>query len=97
MSLQIPTLFYVESGCMYGYSLIKAFHAAKRMHIKVEFVAIDPFTGDVNMWDWEERAHNGIEFLQLQGGQPTIFQRFLANTYPLTVRVLTMIAFGQSI
>lgn len=82
LSFQHTPLFYVEAGCMYGYSLLKAFKISEKMNVNVEFVAIDPFTGDTNMWDWEERSAKKDEFrhLHLENGQPTIFERFLANT-----------------
>lgn len=76
------SLFYIEAGCMYGNSLIKAFNAARKLTVNIEFVALDPFTGDVNMWVWEEKKteENKFRFLHLEKGQPTIFERFLANT-----------------
>jgi hypothetical protein len=49
----------------------------KENAMDTEIVCIDPFTGDVNMWDWERKA--GWKFLRLENGIPTIYKRFLAN------------------
>ena len=51
------------------------------------FIACDPFSGDVNMWAWESVIVNQsrserkrkFRYLQLESGQPTIYERFLAN------------------
>ena len=66
---------------MVGYSIIQALKEAPSDR-KVEFVVIDPFTGDVNMCDWDENAvhTNGYRFIRLENAQPTIFERFVANT-----------------
>ena len=76
--------FYLELGVMLGNSLIKAVRAARQLGIRngISFVGIDPFTGDVNMWEWENRTNrpwSKFRFLALQDGQPTIYERCLAN------------------
>lgn len=71
---QIGGVGYVaECGSMVGGSAIKMAHARDGL----EIVCFDPFTGDVNMWDWEQEAT--WKFLHLEKGIPTIYKRFLAN------------------
>jgi len=73
--------FWVEVGSMLGGSALLVASVAKRLGHSLEIVCIDPFTGDVNMWAWEqELAREGKwRFLALENGAPTIRQRFLAN------------------
>jgi hypothetical protein len=44
-------------------------------------VCFDPFTADVNAWAWERplKLAGKWQFLRLERGRPTIFDRFLAN------------------
>lgn len=72
-SLIKPT-YVVECGSMLGGSAIKISQALNGEH---DVICIDPFTGDVNMWDWESAAE--WKFLRLENGIPTIYKRFIAN------------------
>jgi len=76
--------FWLECGSMLGGSLIRTAQVAHRLqrHGGLSLVSIDPFTGDVNMWAGEARAiaaNARFRFLGLRSGQPTIYERFLAN------------------
>jgi hypothetical protein len=71
-----PT-YIVECGSMLGGSAIRMANALKDLNKSNEIICIDPFTGDVNMWDWEKT--NVWKFLRLENGIPTIYKRFLAN------------------
>jgi hypothetical protein len=75
-----PT-FWLEVGSMTGGSAIKTANVIKRKNMNTNIVCIDPFVGDVNMWDWEHNLHakNEWRFLNLEEGFPTIRKRFLAN------------------
>jgi hypothetical protein len=70
--------YIVECGSMLGGSAIRMAETLKSIQNSTEIVCIDPFTGDVNMWDWETTQH-GWKFLRLENGIPTIYKRFLAN------------------
>lgn len=73
--------FWVEAGTMLGGSALLVAQTAKRLGKEISILCIDPFTGDVNMWDWERdlAVNNRWRFLRLVNGAPTIRQRFLAN------------------
>jgi hypothetical protein len=71
-----PT-YIVECGSMLGGSAMRMAQILKDNAMDTEIVCIDPFTGDVNMWDWERNP--GWKFLRLENGIPTIYKRFLAN------------------
>jgi cephalosporin hydroxylase len=73
--------FWLEVGSMVGGSAIRVADVVKSQGAATEIVCIDPFTGDVNMWAWEQttRKANDWQFLQLERGRPTIYERFLAN------------------
>lgn len=73
--------FWVEAGTMLGGSALLVAETAKRLGKEIAVLCIDPFTGDVNMWDWERglATNNRWRFLRLVNGAPTIRQRFLAN------------------
>lgn len=80
-----PT-FWLELGSFVGGSAIKVAKSVKKYNSGTGVVCCDPFCGDVNMWSWEVRGagivgNNGLpyEFLGLEDGIPTIYQRFLAN------------------
>ena len=77
----IEPTYIVECGSMLGGSAIKMAQVLHNNNKRNEIVCIDPFTGDVNMWDWEYRDYkNGSwRFLRLENGIPTIYKRFLAN------------------
>jgi predicted O-methyltransferase YrrM len=68
----IDPVYIVASGSMVGGSAIRMAQTSE-----AQIVCIDPFTGDVNMWDWER--NDGWKFLRLEKGIPTIYNRFLAN------------------
>jgi len=69
--------YIVECGSMVGGSAIRMAETLKNLDKNTEIICIDPFTGDVNMWDWERNP--GWKFLRLENGIPTIYKRFLAN------------------
>jgi hypothetical protein len=69
--------YIVECGSMLGGSAIRIAETLKNNNQDAEIICIDPFTGDVNMWDWEK--NDGWKFLRLENGIPTIYKRFLAN------------------
>ena len=76
--------FWLECGSMLGGSLIRTAKVARQLNRDdgLSLVAIDPFTGDVNMWAGEAgatAANARFRFLGLRHGQPTIYHRFLAN------------------
>ena len=73
----IEPTYIVECGSMLGGSAIRMAETLKNNNKSTEIICIDPFTGDVNMWDWERNA--GWKFLRLENGIPTIYKRFLAN------------------
>jgi hypothetical protein len=73
----IEPTYIVECGSMLGGSAIRIAETLQKEKKTTEIVCIDPFTGDVNMWDWEKNA--GWKFLRLENGIPTIYKRFLAN------------------
>jgi hypothetical protein len=62
---------------MLGGSAIRMAETLRNNNKSTEIICIDPFTGDVNMWDWERNG--GWKFLRLENGIPTIYKRFLAN------------------
>jgi len=69
--------YIVECGSMLGGSAIKMSNVLNNINKEVQVICIDPFTGDVNMWDWEKTAQ--WKFIGLENGIPTIYKRFLAN------------------
>jgi len=73
--------FWLEVGTMLGGSIIKTANKAKHLGLSTKMICIDPFTGDVNMWDWEKKLkeNNQWRFLHLKNGKPSIYDRFLAN------------------
>lgn len=73
--------FWLEIGSMLGGSAIRTADVVKNKSAATQIVCIDPFTGDVNMWDWERstKAENHWRFLRIERGKPTIYERFLAN------------------
>ena len=75
----IEPIYIVECGSMLGGSAIKMAETLKHNNKTTEIICIDPFTGDVNMWDWEKNGNGGWKFLRLENGIPTIYKRFLAN------------------
>ncbi len=77
----IKPRFWLELGSMLGGSAIRAAEVIKSHGATTEIVCIDPFTGDVNMWAWErpKKVASEWQFLRLERGRPTIYDRFLAN------------------
>ena len=71
-----PT-YVVECGSMLGGSAIRMAETLKQNNNPTEIICIDPFTGDVNMWEWEKEI--AWKYLRLENGIPTIYKRFLAN------------------
>jgi predicted O-methyltransferase YrrM len=74
-------VFWLEVGTMIGGSAIAVADAIKRLGLQTSICCVDPFTGDVNMWDWEKgkKASGEWSYLKLEAGRPTIYERFLAN------------------
>ncbi len=78
----IEPTYIVECGSMLGGSAIKMAEILNYINKSTEIICINPFTGDVNMWDWEKNGgtgDGGWRFLRLENGIPTIYKRFLAN------------------
>jgi hypothetical protein len=77
----IDLTYIVECGSMLGNSAIIMNEELKKINKNIDIICIDPFTGDVNMWEWETENYinNRWRFLKLENGSPTIFKRFLAN------------------
>jgi predicted O-methyltransferase YrrM len=73
--------YWVEFGSMLGGSALLVARVAERLGCELDIVCVDPFTGDVNMWAWEQDLvrQGKWRFLGLVNGAPTIRQRFLAN------------------
>ena len=70
----------VEVGSMVGGSAIRMCEVAKSADIEIFVTCIDPFTGDVNMWE-QEPYLEGWKYLNLENGIPTIGKRFLSNVF----------------
>ncbi len=63
-------------------SAIRMAETLKKNNKSTKIICIDPFTGDVNMLDWEKNGgtgNGGWRFLKLKNGILTIYKRFLAN------------------
>ena len=77
----IEPTYIVECGSMLGGSAIRMAETLRNNNKEANIICIDPFTGDVNMWDWEKKelSTGGWRFLRLENGIPTIYKRFLAN------------------
>jgi tetratricopeptide (TPR) repeat protein/predicted O-methyltransferase YrrM len=73
--------FWLELGSMLGGSAIRTAEVIKAQMAPTEIVCIDPFTGNVNMWAWEQpkKQTGESQVLRLARGRPTIYERFLAN------------------
>jgi predicted O-methyltransferase YrrM len=73
--------FWLELGTMLGGSAIETARCVKQLGLNTSIVCVDPFTGDVNMWAWEKalREKGEWQYLRLEAGRPTIYDRFLAN------------------
>lgn len=73
--------YIVECGSMLGNSAIIMNEELKSINKNIDIICIDPFTGDVNMWEWERENYlnHKWRFLGLEKGVPSIFKRFLAN------------------
>lgn len=74
----LPPNYIVECGSMLGGSIITFAEICQRLNIETNMICIDPFTGDLNMWDWE-KGDRAYKYLKLENGIPTIYKRFLAN------------------
>ena len=75
-------LFWLEVGSMLGGSAIMTAKVIKSLGMdSTSVICMDPFTGDVNMWDWERdlHLHSKWKYLNIQGGRPTIYDRFRGN------------------
>jgi hypothetical protein len=74
-----PIEWIVEVGSMVGGSAIRMCQVAKSAGCEIFITCIDPFTGDVNMW--EQEPYLDWKYLNLENGVPTIRQRFLSNVF----------------
>jgi hypothetical protein len=70
----------VEVGSMVGGSAIRMCEVAKSVGREIFVTCIDPFTGDVNMWEQEPYLEDW-KYLNLENGIPTIGKRFLSNVF----------------
>ena len=52
----IEPTYIVACGSMLGGSAIRMAETLKNNNKPTEIICIDPFTGDVNMWDWEKNG-----------------------------------------
>lgn len=79
--LDVRPSFWLEIGAMTGGSAIRVAQRIKALQLSTHIVCVDPFTGDVNMWDWEKRLteQHQWRFLALKNGRPSIYDRFMAN------------------
>lgn len=75
-----PIEWIVEVGSMIGGSAIRMCQAAKSVCREIFVTCIDPFTGDVNMWEQEPYLEDW-KYLNLENGMPTIAKRFLSNVF----------------
>jgi hypothetical protein len=79
--------FWLELGSFVGGSAKIVSKVAKEEAVDTSIVCCDPFSGDVNMWDWERESQveggdgKPYRFLNLEMGLPTIYKRFLANMF----------------
>ena len=77
--------YWVEAGSFIGNSAIVAVKRIQQAGLAsfMPFVAIDPFTGDVNMWAWHVRRKKKrqFDFLKMsdRDGRIRIYETFLAN------------------
>ena len=85
---ETDTDFWLEIGSMFGGSAIKTAKVANSLKKDISIICIDPFCGDVSMWEHNiflknqrERgfiAKNSI-YLDLDGCRPTLMDKFLGN------------------
>ena len=73
--------FWLEIGSMLGGSAIRTAEEIKCRGLETVVVCIDPFSGDVHMWELDRaRRLAGLwSFLKTEHGRPRIYERFLAN------------------
>jgi tetratricopeptide (TPR) repeat protein/predicted O-methyltransferase YrrM len=73
--------FWLELGSALGGSAIRTAAIIKAQMAPTEIVCIDSFTGGVDMWALEQPKKQAGErqFLRLEHGRPSIYERFLAN------------------
>lgn len=73
--------FWLEVGSMVGGSANKVCRFIKGSRADCQIVCVDPFCGSVDMWLWESlhRRLGRWLYLNLDGGFPTIRERFMAN------------------
>lgn len=74
--------FWLEIGSMIGGSAVKVANRVKRKSMDTFILCMDPWSGDVNMWAWQEDALKANEFDSLymdEYGHPRIYETFLAN------------------
>lgn len=86
---QYKPKFWLELGSFVGGSALQVASSIKKNNTETGIICCDPFCGDVNMWDWianpfpSLKGNDGqlYDFLKLENGIPTIYQRFLANIF----------------
>jgi len=88
--------FWLEVGSMYGGSAIKTGERIKELGLSTEIVCVDPFCGDVGMWEHnlaletDSRAGYGFSFLGLETVRPTILDKFLGNVIEANLQGLIL-------
>ena len=91
-----PTSFWLEVGSMYGGSAIKAGSRIKELNLPTEIICIDPFCGDVSMWEWTHLLRNslgsgyGFCFLDQETIRPTILEKFLGNVIEVNLQEMIL-------
>jgi predicted O-methyltransferase YrrM len=82
------TDFWLEIGSMFGGSAIRTSQTAQEMGRDLTVLCVDPFCGDVSMWEvnvfLQERKKAGILdetaiYLDLEGARPTLYDKFMSN------------------
>merc|ERR1719387_2801945 len=74
--------FWLEVGSFIGNSAITTAREIKKAGLATSIIAVDPFSGDVNMWAWNKglTGPNGFNYLEMtDDGAPRIYETFLAN------------------
>ena len=75
--------FYVEVGSFKAGSITRLAELLKTKYANwnmTSIVCVDPFSGDVNMWAWNNQKVAGHDFLATGlDGRPRIFDTFMAN------------------
>merc|ERR1719387_1367596 len=74
--------FWLEVGSFIGNSAITTARQIKKAGLRTSIIAVDPFTGDVNMWAWNKglTGPNKFNYMEMDStGSGRIYETFLAN------------------